>query len=181
MEAVERELDVLESIHSHIQAHRTDIRQRDLARVVGISLGMTNAILARLIRKGWLQAKKVNQRNIQYLVSPKGVEAIARRSYRYLKRTIKNVVLYKEALEQYVAHVKTRGFEQILLEGSSDLEFILAPVCLQNGIQLCRNLAGDPAGKTFILHSENEEPARSDSSNAGEPHEAYLRDILINC
>ena len=181
MEAVERELDVLESIHSHIQAQKTDIRQRDLARIVGISLGMTNALLTRLIRKGWLQVKKVNQRNIQYLVSPTGVEAIARRSYRYLKRTIKNVVLYKEALDQYIAHIKNRGYDRILLEGSSDLEFILEPVCLKNGIELCRKLSGEHDEKTFILHSENEEPAHSGSLNASKPQEAYLRDILINC
>ena len=61
------------------------MHQRDLARIVGLSLGMTNAILKRLV-------KKVNNRNIQYIVSPKGINEITRRSYRYFKRTIKNVV-----------------------------------------------------------------------------------------
>jgi len=38
---------------------------------VGLSLAMTNAILRRLVKKGWLKIKKVNNRNMQYIVSPK--------------------------------------------------------------------------------------------------------------
>ena len=76
----EAELRVLEDIHRRAAA----VRQRDLAHVVGLSVGMTNAIVRRLAGKGWLQIRKVNNRNVQYIVSPKGLERLARRSYRYL-------------------------------------------------------------------------------------------------
>jgi len=33
---------------------------------VGLSLGMTNAILKRLAAKGWITVRKVNNRNIRY-------------------------------------------------------------------------------------------------------------------
>jgi DNA-binding MarR family transcriptional regulator len=69
-----------------------DVRQRDLAKIAGLSLGMTNAILKRLALKGLLTIKRVNNRNIHYIVTPTGIEAITRKSYRYFKRTIKNVV-----------------------------------------------------------------------------------------
>ena len=90
-DTTEKELEILSYIHSQ----KDTVPQRDLARVVGLSLGMTNAILKRLMEKGWLMIKKVNNRNIQYIVNPKGIEQITRRSYRYFKRTIKNVVYYQ--------------------------------------------------------------------------------------
>ncbi|GAH99421.1 unnamed protein product, partial [marine sediment metagenome] len=100
-----------------------------LARIIGLSLGMTNAILKRLAQKGLLKIRKINNRNIQYIVSAKGMEEIARRSYRYLRRTIKNVVYYKETIEEFVRQVRSRGFRGILLVGESDLEFIVEHLC----------------------------------------------------
>ena len=49
---------------------------------------MTNSILKRLATKGFLSMRKVNARNIHYLVTPEGIDLIARRSYRYLRRTV---------------------------------------------------------------------------------------------
>ena len=91
MKEDERDLRVLEKI----QQNKSYIRQRDLAKITGLSLGMTNSIVKRLVGKGLLTIKKINNKNFQYIVSPTGMEEITRRSYRYLRRTIKNVVLYK--------------------------------------------------------------------------------------
>ena len=81
----EQELIVLDEIHRR----KTNIRQRDIAKIIGVSLGMTNAILKRLINKGWLQIKKINNRNVNYIVSPKGIEELTRRSFRFFKSMIK--------------------------------------------------------------------------------------------
>ena len=88
--AVDKEIEIL----SHI-ARGEKVRQRDLSHVIGMSLGMTNAILKRLVHKGFLAIRKVNNRNIAYIVTPAGAEAIAKRSYRYFKRTIRNIVYYR--------------------------------------------------------------------------------------
>ena len=64
METTEHELEILENIYKH----KEQIHKRDLAQIVGLSLGMINAILKRLVKKGWLKIKKVNNRNIQYIL-----------------------------------------------------------------------------------------------------------------
>ena len=61
--------------------NQSHINQRDLAEIAGLSLGMTNSILKRLVHKGLLSINKVNNRNIRYLVTPSGLEAISSRSY----------------------------------------------------------------------------------------------------
>ncbi len=159
----EREIDTLERIHL---SHRP-VRQRDLARIIGLSLGMTNAILNRLARKGLLQIRKVNNRNIQYVVSPKGLEEIARRSYGYLKRTIKNVVYYKEAIDRLIGEVAEMGFRRLSLIGSSDLDFIVEHLCIKHHLAFERlplpPTGAGPDGKVFLLYSEKARPANESS------------------
>ena len=149
----EKELEVLEQIYLH-----EDVRQRDLARVIGMSLGMTNAILKRLTQKGFLSVKKVNNRNIIYAVSPVGMEALARKSYRYLKRTIRHVVDYKEAIEQVVSAAASRGYGSLVLVGRSDLDFIVEHLCTKYGLAFERNRKRSPNERAgaFVLFSENE-------------------------
>ena len=118
--AVDNEIAILSYI-----ARSERVRQRDLSHVIGMSLGMTNAILKRLVHKGYLTIRKINNRNIAYAVTPMGVEAIAKRSYRYFKRTIRNIVYYREAIEAFVHDVKSRGYQGIAFAGVSDLDFIV--------------------------------------------------------
>ncbi len=171
------ELDVLQNIY----AHPDHVRQRDLARIAGLSLGMTNAIAKRLVAKGWLTIRKVNNRNIMYAVSPEGVEQITRRSYRYFKRTIRNIVDYREAIEAFIRDVKARGFRSLLLVGRSDLDFIVEHACRTHGIEYIQDdkSAGDAGhgGRSLaILYSESYIP--DEVEKRMRPDLAFLREVL---
>ncbi len=165
----EKELEILENIYHS----SSSIRQRDLAEVVGLSLGMTNAILKRLTNKGLLKIKKVNNRNIRYIVSPEGIEAISKKSYKFFRRTIKNVVYYKESIEKMILHSKEQGFEGIFLKGKSDLDFIIEHSCRKTGIDYIL----DPeisAKKIRILYGEKETP-----STVVEEGALFLQDLFV--
>jgi len=154
MGPTDKELQVLEQIYL-----RQDVRQRDLAAIIGLSLGMTNAILKRLTQKGFLTVRKVNNRNIMYAVSPAGVDAIARKSYRYLKRTIKHVVDYKQAIEHVISAAADGGYEGVALVGPSDLDFIVEHLCGKYGLAYERVTNTEElsdAETAFVLFSENE-------------------------
>ena len=174
----EKEIEILE----RISRNKSTIRQRDLARIIGLSLGMTNAILKRLASKGLLQIKKVNNRNIQYIVSAKGMEAITSRSYGYLKRTIKNVVYYKEAIGSIVHEAAERGYQRLILVGPSDLEFIVEHYChkLQleyshvrgRGTAVERN--GPDSTDEFLLFSENALPPEPEAERSASLRRLFL-------
>jgi len=72
-------------------------------------------------------------------VTPKGGEAIAKRSYRYFKRTIRNIVYYREGIEAFVQDVKSRGYQGFALAGASDLDFIVEHACEICGIRYLRD------------------------------------------
>jgi DNA-binding MarR family transcriptional regulator len=168
------ELDLLERIYRS----RPGVRQRDLARVIGLSLGMTNAILKRLAGKGWLKVKKVNTRNFQYIVSARGVEEIARRSYRYFRRTVRNIVAYKEILDELIGEVAQRGYRAIRLIGSSDLDFILEHLCAKHHLEFERLRAGEQpeqAGKAcFRVYAETQAAPAAPRQGT-----AYLQQLIL--
>jgi DNA-binding MarR family transcriptional regulator len=174
MHTKETELDILEKISSS----NSGVRQRDLARIIGLSLGMTNAILKRLAQKGWLKVKKVNNRNIQYIVSPQGMQEIARRSYRYFRRTIKNVVYYKEVIESLVREAAARDYEGILLVGKSDLDFIVEHLCLKYRLKFQRAVPGErkaqKADRLLVLYAET-----TSENSLREAKSASLRRIIM--
>lgn len=174
MDSSDKELELLE----RIRRNRTALRQRDLARVSGLSLGMTNAILKRLAQKGLLTVRKVNNRNIHYAVTPRGMEQIARRGYRYLRKTIGNVVQYKEALRRLLEAIRAAGYRRLVLVGRSDLDFIVEHFCEK--YELSYGSTGPEGGEwdgpegVFVLYSERmprPEPPAGDS--------VWLREYLI--
>lgn len=180
IKSLEQEIEVLENIyHNH-----SKVKQRDLAKIVGLSLGMTNVIIKRLIKKGWLKARKINERNIHYVVSPLGIEEIAKRSYRYFKRTIKNVVYYKEAIDKFFISIAGEGYKGVILIGESDLDFIVDHLCQKHNLSFKRSSIQDSSNNGskgfFFLYSENKEPLPSGSREADKANCAYLREILVN-
>lgn len=126
----DKEAIILEHIY-----YNDSLKQRELADKAGISLGMTNAILKRLIEKGWLMTKRLNSRNISYVVSPAGMKEIFKRGYRYFKRTIDDIRLYKKRIEQLVSEAAESGYKRVVLVGNSDLEFLVEYACIKAGIE----------------------------------------------
>ncbi|MBB6480760.1 winged helix-turn-helix transcriptional regulator [Spirochaeta isovalerica] len=154
MKNPENELKILELISQG----KDDISQRDISRIIGLSLGMTNSILKRFAEKGLITIKKVNNRNIQYALTAKGLEQIGQKSWRYFKRTIRNVVVYREAINGILREAKADGYNEVVLVGSSDLEFIVEHECYKLGIpfRVAYEKTEEISEKSYIVFAENE-------------------------
>jgi len=153
-----QELQLLEAIYNN----SPKVRQRDLAEIAGLSLGMTNAILKRLTEKGWITIRRLNSRNVRYAVTPEGMEEILRRSYGYFKRTIKHVVRYRTTLEQFTAELSREGYHRLILVGKSDLDFIVEHAAVKAGLMLEKRRDVPDPGATgddvFLLYGEETRP-----------------------
>jgi len=126
---MDKELIILEQIQNN-----PHVNQRDLAFIAQASLGMTNAILKRFAEKGLITIKKVNNRNIHYILTAEGIEEVSKRSWSYFKRTIKNVVVYQDAIKEIVKQAKNKGYIEVVLRGESDMAFIIEHVCHKEGV-----------------------------------------------
>jgi DNA-binding MarR family transcriptional regulator len=147
----DKEISLLE-----VLKNRPGAGQRDMAEAIGLSLGMTNLLLKDLSAKGWMLMRKLNTRKVQYVLTPEGMKELSRRSYRFLKKSIRNVADCRVQLEALVLEAKAAGALGLSLAGTSELDFVLDYLCRQHGLAF--RLA-DPAGTIvgwFVVHGENE-------------------------
>ena len=93
--------------HLKVLRHLEDnpsVTQRELAEALGISLGKTNYCMKALISKGMVKAKNfknsANKRAYLYILTPKGIEAKARISVRFLQRKVEEYEALKIEIEQ---------------------------------------------------------------------------------
>jgi DNA-binding MarR family transcriptional regulator len=178
-EAADTEFIILENIYDSSEQD-TPLRQRDLAQIAGTSLGMTNSILKRLARKGWISVKKLNSRKIHYAVTLEGINEIIRRSYGYFKRTIRNVVFYKDRIDEAILKAKGHNISTVLLVGMSDLEFILEHVCQRHGLSFFKAVDDgiarhSPRKNTLVVYAETIPVAPA----AGKKDILYLSRMVI--
>jgi DNA-binding MarR family transcriptional regulator len=178
---VDTEFLILENIYS---SPGTPLRQRDLAFIAGTSLGMTNSILKRLAQKGWISAKKLNRRNIQYAVTIDGINELLRRSYRYFKRTIRNITAYKDAIDRVTGLAKRKNYAAVLLIGVSDLEFIIEHSCHSHGISFLKIVDTAAArqvldDQSFGIYAETIPEQPDEGGQRTPPNALYLSRLVM--
>lgn len=133
--------------------------QRDLARTIGLSLGMTNVLLKKLIDRGWVLVRRANARKLQYALTAEGLREWSLRSYRYLKKTVQHIADYRRSLEVWVRAQKEAGCTGVLLRGHSELDFLVEAIARREGLDFRRETGSGPAQLEgwSVLYSENEE------------------------
>lgn len=134
----DHDLTVLAHLHRARAENTERVSQRSIAKALGLSVGLTNAILKRLVEKGFVMVRRVNHNNAHYLVTPQGIQQIGTRSYFYLRRTIGHIVRYKESLRQFCRQQAAAGMHQVALVGESDLDFLLEWCVHKEGLRLTR-------------------------------------------
>ncbi|MGA9667125.1 MAG: MarR family EPS-associated transcriptional regulator [Gallionella sp.] len=101
-------------ILKHLEAN-PEMNQRELAGVLGISLGRVNYCVQALIEKGLVKAKNFrnskNKKGYAYLLTPRGIEDKARMTVEFLKvKLAEHEALTKEikSLREEAVQVKKR-------------------------------------------------------------------------
>ncbi len=133
LQANATELLILEKVRSCWSAS-IKLTQRELARITGLSLGMTNAVLKRLVATGWMSLSRHSARTITYLVTPEGQAELSRRYGDHLGRAIRATSVFGGRVEAFVADAKKSGVTRMVLIGGSTAEFILENACERHSL-----------------------------------------------
>ena len=78
-----RDLQFLEELEK-----TPNLSQRELSNKFGIALGVTNACLKRMVRRGWIRLRKIPPRRIGYYLTPKGFAEKAKLTMTFLSYNI---------------------------------------------------------------------------------------------
>ncbi len=127
--------------------------QRSLARELGIALGLTNLLLRRVVRKGWVKATNIQSNRVRYLITPAGIAEKARISREYLAGSVK---LYTEArdrightLTSLSAHFAPDEEKRVVFFGGGEVAEI-GYVCLQDTDLTLVAVVDDVRSKPFF-------------------------------
>lgn len=89
---IRRLLDALESDQG--------ASQRSLAKELGIALGLTNLLVRRLVRKGWVRASQIRPNRVRYLITPDGIAEKARMSRAYFESSVQVYRQTRDRIQQ---------------------------------------------------------------------------------
>jgi len=99
--------------------------QRKISRQIGLSLGMTNIIMKKLIAKGYVKVKGLNRRNVQYILTPRGFAEKVRKTHHYLLRTIETLGELKEKIQDTILEYYEKGERNFTILGKGELADIV--------------------------------------------------------
>lgn len=148
-----RELRLLEELERN-----PIISQRELSHKFNIALGVTNACLRTMIRKGWIRIQGLSHRKIGYYLTPKGFAEKAKLSLRMISYTIQHYSELKKMITQRLLEMEQNGFHRIVFYGISD-EMEVAYITLQGvNLKLIGIVEDDEKFKPQILLGYELEP-----------------------
>ena len=102
------------------------INQRQLARELDVSLGLTNTYFQRVLKKGWIRAKHVKPRRWLYILTPQGALEKSRLSLSYMHRTLDSFRELKSKGDEHLCILSNKGVSGIHLCGEDDLTEVLS-------------------------------------------------------
>ena len=103
-----------------------EINQRQLARELDVSLGLTNTYFQRVLKKGWIRARKVKPRRWLYFLTPQGALEKSRLSLSYMHRTLESFRELKSKGDEHLRILSEKGVSGLHLCGEDDLTEILS-------------------------------------------------------
>ena len=110
------------------------VSQRELSHRFGIALGVTNACLKRMARKGLIRIRGLNHRKIGYYLTPKGFAEKAKLTFHLISHIVQHYSEFKNIISQRLLEMQRDGLQRIVFYGVSE-EMEVAYITLQ-GVNL---------------------------------------------
>lgn len=121
-----------------------EVRQRDLAKELGIALGMANAYIRRGVDKGLIKVKHIPARRYAYYLTPKGFAEKSRLVAEYLSCSFQFFRDARAQCREIFSQCEYKGWHRILLFGGGDLVEIATLAAREADVNLV-GVVVDPA------------------------------------
>jgi len=122
-----------------------NVSQRELSHKLDIALGVTNACLKKMIRRGWIKIRRIPPRRIGYYLTPHGFAEKSQLTYRFLSNTIHQYAATKKDIALKLLSLQEAGIKRFAFYGVSD-EMEIAYVTLAGvKLELVGIVDDDPA------------------------------------
>ena len=117
-------------------AGQEGLNQRTLARQIGISVGLVNALVHRAVHKGLIKIKEAPARRYAYYLTPKGFAEKSRLVAEYLDYSLTFFRTARQEYSEVFARCEAAGRKRIVLCGAGELAEIATLAANGIGIEI---------------------------------------------
>ena len=117
-------------------AGQEGLNQRTLARQIGISVGLVNALVHRAVHKGLIKIKEAPARRYAYYLTPKGFTEKSRLVAEYLDYSLTFFRTARHEYSEVFARCEAAGRKRIVLCGAGELAEIATLAANGIGIEI---------------------------------------------
>jgi len=110
-----RDLQLLEEIERNPR-----ISQRELSHKFGIALGLTNACIKRMARRGLIRLKGIPPRRIAYYLTPRGFTEKTKLTLSFFSYNIHHYAEMKKQISKKLIEMQSSGVKRVAFCGLSD-------------------------------------------------------------
>lgn len=141
-----RDLRALEAIEKN-----PHVSQRELARSMGVALGIANACVHTLVRKGLVKIRGENNRTITYHLTKQGV---VQKSALAMQWTMNTIDFYREArmrVARTLQRLAAEGVRTVVVWGATELTEIALIVAHPAGVEIVGVVGGPESYVAGVL------------------------------
>lgn len=130
--------------------HSPDASQRELARRIGVALGLANLMLRRLVKKGYVKISGTKRSRIRYLITPQGILEKSRLAYEFIDHSLRFYSRIRRSLREQLAMLAQTGHRKILLCGTGELAEIAFLTIREMGLEFVGVVDESPGYERFL-------------------------------
>lgn len=126
------------------------ITQPEIASHLGISLGLTNAFIKRIARKGFIKLTTIPRDRAKYLLTAQGIAEKSHLTLTYLQYSINFYKQAKEAISRAYTELEQEGVKNVVFYGIGEIAEIAYILLQQKQMKLAGVIDEHHAGSLFM-------------------------------
>lgn len=124
--------------------------QRELSKRIGAALGLTNLMLRRLVKKGYIKITGTKRNRIRYLITPTGIAEKTRLTYEYVDYSLQLYGRVRHFLREQLVLLAQTGHRRVLLYGTGEMAEIAFLTVKEVGLELVGVVERAPQQAGFL-------------------------------
>ncbi len=124
--------------------------QRELASSLNISLGLVNAFIKRIVRKGYFKVTTIPGRRVRYLFTPKGLTEKSRLTAEYFRYSLAYYGEIRHRMKGLAVELEEKGVKKVALVGTGELAELFSLSMQEVGIKICHVVSVNGDTRRFL-------------------------------
>ena len=123
--------------------------QRELSDTLQVSLGLVNAFIKGLVKKGYCKVTTIPKNRVKYILTPAGAAEKTRLTYQYISSSYQYFKSAQERLQDMFAELQNQGATRVVFYGTGEIADIAYLSMTSLPLQLVEVVDPNQAGSRF--------------------------------